>query len=392
MELRRLKTENYSELLNLLNTVFANKYGRDMDFLSEQPKMWVKDDEHMGRHFGIFEDGKLVSVSGIYPLSVKIGDASLQFATTGNVATLMGYEGRGYFSATFVKIMEELSNLGIDAARLGGARQRYARYGYEPAGSVYRISFSADNRKKYFCDRGKDVEFLRITAESEDALKYASDLSRKSKIFVERSTENGYRDVFLALSTKHSVPYLAMRGGVPIGYLSAYANRQFVGYSEWGPNVSEIRANSSSDFIDIVCSYQRKVNASILFSLPPYMTEELSAFARCAESISIASPSHFKIINYAALADALMKIKDRSTMLEGEEVIEIEDYGRLRFYNKGGECGCEVCNAPARLKLDRLSATRVLFGHLPPFEVMKGSPVLASWLPLPLTWDTLDYV
>ena len=56
MELKRLKAENYDELLNLLNKTFSNKYGREMDFLSEQPKMWVRDDEHMEKHFGIFED------------------------------------------------------------------------------------------------------------------------------------------------------------------------------------------------------------------------------------------------------------------------------------------------------------------------------------------------
>ena len=103
MEVKRLSAENYDELLDLLNAVFANKYGRDMDFLSEQPKMWVRDDEHMRKHFGIFEDGRLVAVSGIYPLSVKIGGKTLKFATTGNVATHPDYEGRGYFSATFGK-------------------------------------------------------------------------------------------------------------------------------------------------------------------------------------------------------------------------------------------------------------------------------------------------
>ena len=392
MEVKRLGAENYDELLDLLNAVFANKYGRDMDFLSEQPKMWVRDDEHMRKHFGIFEDGRLVAVSGIYPLSVKIGDKTLKFATTGNVATHPDYEGRGYFSATFGKAIEELTELGVDVARLGGARQRYARFGYEPAGAIYRISFCTDNRIKYFGDRGGEVEFKRIEREDTEALAYADALARKSKIYVERSQDDGYRDVFLALSTKHSVPYLAIKGGKPIGYLSAYANRQFVGYSEWGTNVSEIRAESTSLFVDMVCAYQKKVGASILFSLPPYMTEELNLFAKGAEAVSVSSPTHLKVMNYEALADALMKIKDGTAMLEGEAVIEIEGYGKLRFYNLRGVRGCEISDREASITLDKLSATRVIFGHLPPFEIMEKSPLLASWLPLPISWDTLDYV
>lgn len=392
MELKRLKAENYDELLNLLNLTFSNKYGREMDFLSEQPKMWVRDDEHMEKHFGIFEDGRLVAVTGLYPFTVRIGDAALKFATTGNVATHPDYEGRGYFSATFDRVMEELPKMGIDVARLGGARQRYARYGYEPAGTVYKINFGKDNRIKYFRDGGADVEFFRIEKENTDALKYVNGLSRKSKIFVERSEEYGYLDVFAAISTKHSVPYLAVRGGKPIGYISAYANKQYVGYSEWGTNVSEIRAESCSDFVDMICAYQRRVEASILFSLPPYMTEELNIFSKSAEAISVASPSHFKVMNYEKLADALMRIKEKDTMLKGEAIMEIDGYGALRFYCGDGECGCERCDAKAALTLDRLSATRVLFGHLPPYEIKAKSPLLASWLPLPLSWDTLDFV
>ena len=41
MEMRWLTADDYDELLAMLNTVFATKYGRDVDFLAEQPKMWV---------------------------------------------------------------------------------------------------------------------------------------------------------------------------------------------------------------------------------------------------------------------------------------------------------------------------------------------------------------
>ena len=94
MELRKLNASDYDELLELLNKVFTKQNRRPMDFLRELPKMWVWDDKHMGYHTGIFEDDKLVSVAGCYPLSLRIGDTSLLFATTGNVETLPEYEGR----------------------------------------------------------------------------------------------------------------------------------------------------------------------------------------------------------------------------------------------------------------------------------------------------------
>ena len=65
----------------MLNYAFGNKYGRKMDFVAEQPKMWVRSDEYMNKHIGVFEDGKLVSVLGIYPLPVKILGKDFLFMT-----------------------------------------------------------------------------------------------------------------------------------------------------------------------------------------------------------------------------------------------------------------------------------------------------------------------
>ena len=105
MEIKRLGAEHYDELLAMLNYTFGNKYKRPMDFLSELPKMWGRDDEHMGKHIGVFEDGKLCSVVGIYPLKTFIDGEEFLFATTGNVATLPEYEGRGYFNLIFNEIL-----------------------------------------------------------------------------------------------------------------------------------------------------------------------------------------------------------------------------------------------------------------------------------------------
>ena len=158
MEIRRLKADDYDELLSLLNGVFANKYGREMDFLSEQPRMWKRDDASMGKHIAVFEDGRMVSVVGIYPLPVFIGNEKLNFATTGNVATLPEYEGRGYFTKLFSMAMEEVKKMGIDVARLGGARQRYARFGFEPSGLCFKVELNSDNVNKFFKEYGEGVD------------------------------------------------------------------------------------------------------------------------------------------------------------------------------------------------------------------------------------------
>ena len=146
MKIRRLCASDYDELLDMLNYTFGTHYGRDMDFLNEQPNMWVKDDEHLGKHFAVFDNGRLASVVGIYPLPAVIDGTEVLFATTGNVATHPNFTGKGYFNELFTRVMGELDVIDADAARLGGARQRYARFGFEPCGTLHKFMITDKTR------------------------------------------------------------------------------------------------------------------------------------------------------------------------------------------------------------------------------------------------------
>ena len=171
MEIKRLTAEHYDELLELLNFTFGNQYGAPVDFLSGQPKMWVRDDAHMGCHVAVFEDGKMCAVVGVYPLHVMIDGEEFLFATTGNVATHPDYEGRGYFNALFTEAMKMLEEMDADAARLGGLRPRYGLFGYEGCGSSYLYNFGTKNRIACFGETaGQGIEFSPIIPDDAEAL------------------------------------------------------------------------------------------------------------------------------------------------------------------------------------------------------------------------------
>ena len=79
-------------------------------------------------------------------------------------------------------------------------------------------------------------------------------------------------------------------------------------------------------------------------------------------------------------------------MSEGESVIEIEGWGNLLISNKDGNAFCEKTTKNASIKLDKLAATRFLFGPFEPNYVSHCDAFLSSVLPLPLSWNTLDRV
>ena len=205
---------------------------------------------------------------------------------------------------------------------------------------------------------------------------------------MERSTVDSYRDVYLAMRTKSSVPYLAIKDGASIGYLCAYADASYPN----GRNVSELRAMTTKDYVDILCAWQKTVGVDITFSLPPHANELLRIFYDACD-YTVASPSRFRIVNFEKITDALMKVLAKTQeIMEGECVLEIKDYGALRLYARGGEAGCEKTNAAPAVTLDRRAATRLLIGTLPTNAVAPVPAILKAWLPLPMSWDTLDFV
>ena len=380
MEIRRLCANDYDELLAHLNLAFKrNNFDRLL------PKMWVKDDDYMGKHIGLWEDGKLCSVVGIYPFDVKIGDAQLKFATTGNVATHPDYEGRGYFTALFELVMKELESGGYDGARLGGARQRYGRFGYEPCGTVYKFTFTEANRVKCFDGSYRSIIFEELTENDTDALTFINELSTAKPFYVERCGKYGLQDVFGTLGAKSSDRFIAKRGNELIGYLCV---------NEGNANLTEINANNTENYMAIICAWQEKVQKDIRISVLPYMIDEFNVLSDIAQDMSVATPSLFKILNFETVCDALMKLAfSLKKMPVGEFYINVEDYGVLRFFVNENGAGCKktVTDVPA-ISLSKNKAELLLFGPMPPSMYFPQNAELNAWLPLPLSWNRLDAV
>ena len=61
MEIERLKSNDYEQLLDFLKEVFTRQNGKITDFTKELPKMCVKDDSYMGRHFAVKENGIILA-------------------------------------------------------------------------------------------------------------------------------------------------------------------------------------------------------------------------------------------------------------------------------------------------------------------------------------------
>jgi hypothetical protein len=211
-------------------------------------------------------------------------------------------------------------------------------------------------------------------------------------VYVERSDEDNYRDTYLALCSKHAAPYLALRNGMPIGYLSAKTEGLRVGRSVDGKTILEMRTTEEADFIPVLCAWQRRVADTVTLSLPPHKPGLIAQLSAGAENVTLATPSRFKIRNFAGIANALMRLLPVESLPHGEVVLGIEGYGNLKLAVSESGAACALTDAPAEVTVDRARAARVLFGHLPAAAEGVTHPLLRAWLPLPMSWDTQDLV
>ncbi len=380
MKVERLGKENYDEIIGLMNAVFSRKNGREMDFERDIPKMCVRDDEHMRKHFGIFEDGKLVACLGVYPFETVVAGEKLLFSTMGNVVTHWDYEGKGYMSALLERGAQELNDLNVDVSRLGGLRSRYNRYGFESCGQKYYFTFTSKERERKFPDFKDDITFSVIEKTDKKALQVACELYNANEIAVTRTSENAYA----TMTAWRNVPYIAVRNGKAIGYLCA---------NPTGTGAAEVFGMDAQAQKDILCAWQKKCGENINFSLQPHQVEAVQMFSAVCGNYYIGSPSHFYIRNWEKVVGAFMKLKASYCQLpKGELCIGIENYGTIRLFVNENGAGCKKTDETPEITLDRLAAARYIFGPFPPVCTGKASALAQAWFPLPLSWNGQDRV
>ena len=382
MEIKRLKKENYDELISLLNLVFTKQNGCTMDFERELPNMCVRDDCHMKKHVGLFKDGKLVSVVGVYPLPAKVLDNEVNFCTVGNVATHPDYEGRGYMNMLLERSMEIVKEEGYDACRLGGDRARYLRFGFELCGNNYSYYVTPKNVKKSPLSKyGQNVSVREILPNDKEALCFARTVYHKNKVSVLRKDND---EMYRVMTAWKNTPYLVLKDGTPIGYFTLTPDKK---------TASEAYAVSKEAYFDTVAAVSNYVGGGFGITLFPHDIDLVREMNKSAEYMSVQIPSNFNIVNFERVVNAYMKLKASYTALaEGSVTISIKDYGKIKiFANKNG-CGCEKCDGECDYELSKSEATRFIFGMHPPVFVAEPSLFAKANFPLPLSWNTQNRV
>ena len=382
MEIKRLKKENYDELISLLNLVFSKQNNCIMDFEKELPNMCIKDEMHMRKHIGLFLDNKLVSVVGVYPLITKVLDREINFCTVGNVATHPDYEGNGYMNILLNRAMEIVKEEKYDACRLGGDRARYLRFGFELCGGNYSYYITPKNAKKsLLVGYGQNTSVTEILPNDEKSLTIAREIYHQNKVSVLR---NDNSVMYRVMTAWKNTPYLVTKNNEPIGYFTLTPNKKAV---------SEAYAINKEAYLDTVATISNYLNDGFSVELHQHDIDLIREMNKCAEYMSIQIPSNFNIVSFENVVDAYIKLKASYTCLVmGSVAISIKDYGNIKIFANENDCGCVKFDGECDLELSKPDATRFIFGMHPPVYVTEPNLFAKANFPLPLSWNTQNRV
>lgn len=382
IEVVQLKAKHYDQIVSLLNEVFSAKNNKKMDFEKMLPAFFVRDDKRMNAHYGIFDGEKLVAVAGAYPVEVVIGDKTLHFTTLGNVATRPEYTGRGYMSLILSHIEKEAKRIGVVASVLGGSRHRYNRFGYEPSGMLYTFSFTELDRTHVYKNFTSNIVFEKVEKDNLSAIRDLYAVYQQSIVSTNRASDRGDQGVYDILSAWDSIPYVAVKDGKVIGYLTLASN---------GEELSEICAASTPMFMEMLCAWQIKTAKNVIFKLPAFEVETVRECLRVCTYHHIGVSGSFAVWDWAVLTKTLLEFKRQYASLPyGELRIAIEEYGTLYLSVSNDGVQARKTEEEAMFTLNRLEAVRFFFGTLPSFYVKDASPLASAWFPLPLSFRLLD--
>ncbi len=382
MEIRRLKKENYDELISLLNLVFSKHNKCTMDFEKELPNMCIRDDIYMRKHVGLFVDNKLVSVVGVYPLPTKVLNSEINFCTVGNVATHPDYEGNGYMNILLNRAMEIVKEENYDICRLGGNRARYLRFGFELCGRNYSYYITPNNVKKSLLSSyGQNTNVAEILPNDDTALTFARKIYHQNKVSVIRKDND---EMYRVMTAWKNTPYLVSKNDTPIGYFTLTPDKR---------TASEVFAINKEAYLDTLVAISNYLSGDFSITLFEHDVDLVREINKCAEYMSIQIPSNFNIVNFERVVDAYIKLKSSYTYLvDGCVTISIKEYGKIKIFANGNDCGCVKFDGECDFEMSKPEAARFIFGMHPPVAVAQPNLFSKANFPLPLSWNTQNRV
>lgn len=374
---------DHEDLIDFLNYIFAMN-GGDKGFYQLLPKLYSPKYRPEDFNYIITENGKLRAAVGSYPIDMDVCGQRLRGMGIGNVAVHPFHRRKGYMKQAMGMALDAMVQDGADFSSLGGLRQRYSYFGYEPAGVCYRFELIGDNLRHGYgsADNNTGYTARLLTAQHENELRSIAALIRADPSHAVRQDEKLYETLVTWENKAYAVHSAA---------------GEFAGYFVVdGDSVSEIDCAAQPHIKGVLHACFEAVGKEKLDILVPlHKTQLADALLDIAERGEVVRTDCYSVLNYKRVVGACLKLKATYDRLaDGCITVDIDGFARrekLCIEVKDGAASVSEHQGDCQYAWNQRQAMTALFGAMST-QRRDLPPCTASWLPLPLFVPIVDNV
>lgn len=350
----KVNSEEREQLLAMLDDVFfiEDEPETKRNFLELLPKLYKEEYDPCANNFTVTEDGEIKAAVGLYYDDAVAAGRKLKAAGIGNVAVTRDCRGKGYMIDCLNRAIEDIKSSGADYSVLGGHRQRYGYFGYEPAGLSY--NFTIDRRNiSHLIGKDSTPKYTVRKVEANDAgiLAKINELYEKLPFHFIREKDR----LFDILCSWRAAPYAVFDKDEFKGYFVA---QKFGG-------IQEIRPVDTEDMYELIMlAMQVTEKDSISFSVAAYDVEMCEFMSQIFGGCSTYHSEMISIMNYKNFTEAFLAVKaERMPLCDGSVVLMIHgDNGdeKIELSVCGGRVSAEYTDKQPDIELEHREAIRLI--------------------------------
>lgn len=292
--------EDEKQLIAMLDDVFFknDKTVPKQDFMDILPKLY-KDKYNCGyNNLIVKEDDEIKAAIGCYPCDVFAAGRKLKVMGIGNVAVTRDCRGKGYMIDLMNMALDIMKAEDYDYSILGGQRQRYGFFGYEPSGYSYGFYAGRGTTKRIL---GKDAEsgytVREITENDAEIIKRIKAINESDASYTVRSEEM----MIDILKSWRNVPYAVFEGDEFRGYFVA---------GRYTKDVYELKAEKTEDTLRVILSaLEFCEKEEVHFCLPVFDTERCDYMSKICGNANVHNTDMINILNFGRFIEAFLSIK-----------------------------------------------------------------------------------
>lgn len=413
------KASDREDIIDFINMVFSQNECPH-DFKALLPKLYGDASDTSASHFLAKEDGKIKAAVGLFPTELVAGGLRLKLGHIGSVSVHSYARGKGYMKRLMAMAYEAAKRGGYDALVLGGKKNRYQYFGFQPTETVMKYIFVPENFTHQYTGGSDSISFEKVNSADSAYIDSIRRLYEKRPAYMDRGDNDSFYQI---LSSWSNSTYAVLKNGRFAGYINGGGMQTDGGvqtFGEWG-------LKEMLDFPAVIAAWflQKQPSVLTVFS-PSYNRTACELLGKYCESFGSVMNHSWHILNFGNVIEALMQVKNKCEPLEaGSMAIAIRKYdesmelcklsvdgGRVHVHAENFEAGRNSKDT-ASLESDRLDgaaitdgiqdcekgvsiglldATEALFSEAVRYRSygLDGGLRCKNWFPLPLYIDDND--